>query len=308
VAEFDETTYQTDSNDNLRQDARPKRPCLIALSGANVGEMFEIVAGGVVLGRGRKASIRLLDDGMSRVHARVTPDGDNAILEDIKSRNGTFRNGERIERCVLQPGDKIQLGRNTVLKFTHSDDMDESFQRQLYDSALRDPLTQTFNKRYFIDRLDNEFRFALRHELPLTVAMVDIDHFKSINDHYGHPAGDDVLCELSELMRTEVRGEDVLARYGGEEFAIVCRARSARDVRKLAERIRLRAENLVMFDTLGLTENDAGPPRQVTVSIGLASMPHPFIKGPRELIEAADKALYQAKQQGRNRVVVGPVE
>jgi two-component system cell cycle response regulator len=113
----------------------------------------------------------------------------------------TFCNGERVEARVLKDGDKIQIGTTTIIKFSFQDSLEEEFLRHQYDSATRDPLTHCYNKRFFLDRLPNELAFAKRHNKPLSLAMIDIDHFKKINDSYGHPAGDLVLRMLGSVLQ-----------------------------------------------------------------------------------------------------------
>src|SRR5205085_10444895 len=141
-------------------------------------------------------------------------------VEDLQSRNGTFVNGTRITVVVeLKDGDKIQLGRASVLRFGFHDDLDESFHENLLSSALRDGLTKLFNKRYLMDRLDSELKFALRHQTTLSLLLLDLDHFKKINDTRGHLAGDMVLANVAGNLAKAVRNEDVVARYGGEEMA-----------------------------------------------------------------------------------------
>src|SRR5690606_11394820 len=124
-------------------------------------------------------------------------------------RNGTFCNGQRTARHALTDGDKIQLGRSTMLRFTYVDEHDESLQRQMFDSALRDGLTRAFNKRYFTERMRAEFHFAKRHDVPLSLLLLDLDHFKQVNDRHGHVAGDFVLTEFADSVQSRVRNEDV---------------------------------------------------------------------------------------------------
>src|SRR5437868_13296312 len=143
------------------------------------------------------------------------------IVKDIGLTNGASCNGIMIDRRELTDGHKILVGLSTILKFTCRDYMDEVFQRQMYESALRDGLTKVFNKKYFTDYLEKEFAFAARHGGPLALIFLDIDYFKKINDTHGHPAGDFVLAELSQMMTGLLRTEDVLARFGGEEFTIL---------------------------------------------------------------------------------------
>jgi two-component system cell cycle response regulator len=258
--------------------------------------MFKIPGGEAVIGRGRTAEVRLFDEGVSREHARIRTDGIRLYVEDLGSRNGTFCNGKKVDAPVpLGDGDKIQVGRTTILKFTYHDALDESFHEQMYESALRDALTKAYNKRYFADRLDGEFRFARRHDTSMALLMLDIDHFKKINDTYGHPAGDAVLVAVADALTRSVRNEDVVARYGGEEFAIILRSINVEGGRMLGERLRRMIE-LLQVDVGG------SHPLKVTVSIGVAAFPESNVQNGVELVEAADTALYRAKNGGRNRI------
>jgi two-component system cell cycle response regulator len=135
---------------------------LIVLAGSAMGEMFKLSRKLTVIGRGQTAHIRMMDEGVSREHCEISAEGDAMILHDLGSTHGTFCRGARIDRHVLEDGDKILVGSSTVLKFTYHDSLDELFQRQMYESALRDDLTKTFNKKYFTDRLESEFAFSMR--------------------------------------------------------------------------------------------------------------------------------------------------
>jgi len=270
---------------------------LIVLAGSNVGEMYKMDEEDMICGRSVNAEIQLLDEGISRKHCKIrrTPSGD-VVIEDLGSTNGTFANGDRISSHKLADGDKIQVGSTTILKFTYHDNLEENFQRQMYDSALRDGLTKVFNKRYFTDRLHAEFAFAHRHESPLVLCMMDLDHFKSVNDTFGHLAGDYVLATLATLVQDTVRAEDVFARYGGEEFAVISRGITVESAIIMAERIRHGVEQHAF------QWNETRMP--ITLSLGLAGLPNPMIRGPAELVAAADEALYDAKHGGRNQVKI----
>lgn len=271
------------------------RATLTVLSGSATGQVYKIARGGNIIGRAPDAQLRLLDDGMSRQHARVRLEGETVFLEDLGSRNGTFVNGRRLDAPVaLAEGDKVQIGRNTVLKFAHHDDLDESFHENLLSSALRDPLTKLFNKRYLMDRLDSELKFAKRHETAVSVLMLDLDHFKAINDTQGHLAGDAVLSHLATVLTRAVRNEDVVARFGGEEFVIILRAIPLDLALALGERLRRLVESTT-------TDHD-GKSLKVTISIGAAGFPSTPADAVSQLLEAADQALYRAKHAGRNRV------
>jgi two-component system cell cycle response regulator len=298
MADWDDDTKVSDGTEPAggqhAQAGERDRAYLIVLAGSNVGEMFKIVGEEVSLGRGQNADIQLIDDGISRKHAVIRYDGGEMVVQDMDSRNGTFANGQRVTRHVLHDGDKIQIGSTTILKFTYHDHLDESFQRQMYESALRDGLTKAFNKKYFLDRIDSEFRFAKRHKVPLSVVMFDIDHFKKINDTIGHLAGDQVLTALSRRVMDVIRAEDVFARYGGEEFVVICRAIEMRGAVSFAERLR---------DAVARAEfRHADTKIPVTISVGVAGLPAIDVEEPQHLIAAADEALYKAKRAGRNRV------
>src|SRR5262249_50304997 len=150
----------------------------------------------------------------------------------------TFCNGVRVSRRELSDGDKILIGASTILKFTYQDSLDEVFQRQMYESALRDNLTKVFNRKHFNDLLEKELSFSVRHRAPLSLLFIDLDRFKHVNDEFGRPAGDFVLAEASSILTAAIRAEDVLARFGGEEFVVLCRATDADGARLLAERLR----------------------------------------------------------------------
>jgi diguanylate cyclase (GGDEF)-like protein len=267
---------------------------LVVLAGSNVGEMYKLDGNEVVIGRSPQVSIRLSDEGISRRHARVVVMGNHVMLEDLQSANGTTVNGERVASMQLKDGDKIRLGSTTILKFTYHDKLDESFQQQMYEAALRDGLTKAFNKKYFSDRLETEFAYARRHKTILSLLMLDVDFFKKINDAHGHLAGDHVLMKVARAAQGAIRTEDVFARYGGEEFAVICRGIPLANAAVLGERLRALIESTA-FDW----ESKRIP---VTVSIGVAGLPETACDNPAGLIEAADQALYEAKRAGRNRV------
>src|SRR5262245_216584 len=218
------------------------RAYLVVLAGASVGEMYKVEGDKIVIGRGQKAQIRLFDDGISREHAQLVIEGNHVVLQDLGSTNGTFCNGLKVDRRELVDGDKILVGSTTILKFTYHDNLDELFQRQMYESALRDALTKVFNKKYFTDRLESEFTFAMRHTSPLALVLFDIDHFKAVNDTHGHQAGDYVLHEIALVLTGLLRAEDVFARYGGEEFGVICRGADMTQAQVVGERLRKAVE------------------------------------------------------------------
>ncbi|HEY5928387.1 MAG TPA: GGDEF domain-containing protein [Kofleriaceae bacterium] len=296
----EETTSATDVEE-IREKlasvgvARTK-PVLTVLTGGMSGTQFKVSKGTAVIGRAPTAELRVEDDGISRTHARIRAETGRAWVEDMGSRNGTFVNGTKIAMTTeLRDGDKIQVGRGTIIRFGFQDDLDESFHENLMSSALRDGLTKLFNKRYFLERLDSELKFAQRHTTALSLLMLDLDHFKKINDTMGHLAGDTVLATIANVLSRAVRNEDVVARFGGEEFAIILRAIEIEPALLMAERVR----KLVEATAIQL---EGGKQMKCSVSIGVACYPAIPAKTLEELVDAADKALYRAKHEGRNRV------
>ncbi len=166
--------------------------------------------------------------------------------------------------------------------------------RRVENEAISDGLTQLFNHRHFQDRLKAEFSRARRSNTSLSLLMADIDHFKKINDDYGHRIGDGVLQQMADILRRAVRSEDAVARYGGEEFVVILTGSNRKGALRMAERLRAAAEK-VSF----LAEDHS---IKITISVGAATYPDDA-REPWELIECADRALYSAKKQGRNRVV-----
>ena len=162
--------------------------------------------------------------------------------------------------------------------------------------AALDPLTGVFNRRFGLSRLHEEFERSIRSSIPLGLLMLDIDHFKSVNDTYGHQVGDRILKSISSIIRTILREGDILVRYGGEEFLAILPAASSDDLRLIAERIRRSAEES--------SHPEGKQTIRVTVSIGGAAYPNQNVEKESTLLLLADKALYQAKETGRNRVVV----
>jgi two-component system cell cycle response regulator len=267
-----------------------------AKSAALVGKMTKLGEGELVLGRSPDAGLQVEDDGVSRRHCKLvmSPNGLAFQLVDLGSTNGTYLNGLKVDVATLQDGDKIQVGSNTVLKFSIQDQLEEAYQKNIYESATRDGLTRVFNKKYFLDTLRKEFAYCLRHRVALSVLMMDIDHFKKINDTYGHPAGDAVLQRVAQRVAETVRTEDLFARYGGEEFALMLRESASDAAIRCAERCRRAVDTTeVVF---------SGTPIHVTVSLGVATLYDSDFAQPEDLIAEADKYLYRAKRGGRNRV------
>ena len=162
--------------------------------------------------------------------------------------------------------------------------------------AITDSLTGVYNHGFLYECLGKEYARAERYKLPLSFLMLDVDYFKKINDVYGHPQGDTVLCKLSQIFKNNIRVCDTLGRYGGEEFSIVLPEAKMEDGMNLAERIRKEVEQYNF--------GDVNKAIKCTISIGVSSYPGPGVKNLEDLISRADKSLYNAKAEGRNRVCI----
>lgn len=278
----------------------PVIPTLIIVSGTNaIGRMFRIEGENpLTIGRSPTATVVLGDEGISRIHARVEAQGNEVTLTDLGSSNGTFVNGVRIDGPRhLQDGDKIQFGGTTLMKFSYRDSADEVLQRNLYESATRDALTQAHNKKFFAEVLTQALAHSARYEAALSLVMFDLDRFKEVNDRFGHLAGDMVLRHFALLVHRQVRGEDLFCRWGGEEFVLVLRNCPAHYAIQVAERIRTDLEAAVFRGF---------PDVKATVSAGVVTYAKGRFSTPDDFIAAADARLYQAKQNGRNRIVAEP--
>ncbi|MEZ4704351.1 MAG: GGDEF domain-containing protein [Bdellovibrionota bacterium] len=288
-----ETTVVKKNIAQISDEEKKKIPCLVVLEGSHLGEVFKIEEDSVVIGREQSCDIVILEEGISRRHARIDCHEESYTISDLESTNGTFVNGAPIDHSSLADGDKIQIG-DVLLRFSFEDLIDVGHQENLRNLAMRDPLTKIYNRRYFMDMLTREISYAQRSNLPLTCILFDIDHFKKINDTLGHQAGDTVLQAVAQRIAKELRIYDAFARYGGEEFAIMLRATALDNALILAERIRSIIEKLAV--------DVDGKIAKITVSLGIASLPSGQFSSPEDLLRVADRYLYQAKEKGRNRI------
>ena len=269
---------------------------LSVLSGDPLGSVVRVGEEAIIVGRGEGADFILNDPGLSWTHARLFRSGDRIFVEDLGSTNGTFVGNRRVNAPTpLADGDRIRLGGHTVLKLALADEMEEQAAHRLYESTVRDALTSVHNRRYLEERIASEASFALRHGTSFAIFLVDIDHFKNVNDDCGHQMGDGVLRVVAAAIQRILRPEDELARFGGDEFVVLARSISLENAAILAERIRAHVAELKL---------PIEQMRSVTVSIGVAMVEGGAARfGPEELLSQADTAMYEAKQAGRNRVV-----
>lgn len=249
-----------------------------------------------IIGRGSDCQLVLLDTEVSRQHALIKPHVEGTyMIQDMGSTNGTFVNDLRVERHrLLDAGDLIKIG-SSIIKFLSSDHIEAQYHETLYSMMISDGLTGAHNKRFFLEVIEREMVRSQRHRRPLSLAIFDIDHFKEVNDTYGHLVGDAVLRELSRRVKAVVRKDEVFARYGGEEFVVVLPEATLKEARGFAERIRKLVECTPMVA-------DSDTPIPVTISIGIAQTSGERPMTPEDLICEADRKLYEAKRSGRNCV------
>ncbi len=278
-----------------KPEAKPRRGALVVLRGIETGRMVLLESDVTIIGRGREAGFRYDDTGLSREHARIVRDGQHYFIEDLDSRNGTFIDGERVTRAQLQDGARVVLSQNVVLRFNLVDEVEERVGQQLFEASTRDALTGLYNRRYFDERLASEVAYAHRHSAQLGLVMIDIDHFKKVNDTHGHLVGDMILQSVARKMAAVIRAEDVLARYGGEELVIIARGVPRDGLRVLAERMRR-----ALHDT---TIPHQSQSLRATISAGVATLDECDRHATGDLLVAlADERLYRAKREGRDRV------
>jgi two-component system cell cycle response regulator len=292
----DVTVFQTLSPAVAQQPA-----CLILYSGEDAGKRFTLESPVLTIGRSPECPICVDHPGISRCHAELLHDADGYLLRDLASSNGTHLNGQRLELPTrLHDGDLIRLGK-VSLKYYERQSLDALMHDRIYRMATVDSGTEVHTKRYLMEALERELKRARRNEHPLCVLCVDLDHFKQVNDLYGHDAGDQVLRQAAACMQQQVRGSDILGRIGGEEFAVVLPETDLPAAIELAERMRLALA--AQTHTLQLLQPQGGRlvQHRQTASFGVARL-EPGMGDARALLAAGDLNLYSAKRNGRDRV------
>lgn len=264
---------------------------LVVLRGKPLGRRIPLGRGSVI-GRGPMCEISLDDDGASRVHARVWRQGGAYVVKDLGSTNGTWVNDEKIGSSVrpLNGGDRLQVGR-TIFRVLVGGSVEEQFHREIYRMMTVDGLTGLVRKERFDERLALECAAAERYGGTVSVVLLDIDHFKRVNDEFGHLAGDAVLRGVAERVLGSIRVTDQAARWGGEEIAVLSPQVGSAGALALAEKLRRAVEGAPF-----VVDGEEIP---VTVSGGTATFRPKMSVA--ELVRCADHRLYAAKAGGRNR-------
>jgi len=275
--------------------------CLVVIHAplhADLGRLHTLAKEIITIGRGRDNDIVLPSDCVSRRHSRLERRNDRVFVVDLASTNGTYVNDEAqsVRERPLERGDRLRIG-DTIFKYLSGSDIEVQYHEILFRMTVTDGLTNLSNRKQLDATLREEIPRARRHNRDLSVLMLDIDHFKQINDTHGHPIGDRVLLCVAQWIAKGVRQTDVVARYGGEEFAVLLPNASASEVEaRFKGLVADIASSCYEYDVLSRKE-------QVwfTVSCGLVDI----VPGEAEesFVKRADDALYEAKKKGRNRVV-----
>ncbi|MEM7455565.1 MAG: GGDEF domain-containing protein [Planctomycetota bacterium] len=272
-----------------------KDSCLVQIYPADVIDgMMLLDTEALNIGRDFECDLTLNDGNVSRRHARIKTMPGGHVITDAGSTNGTFVNGQKVDTYNLRSGDRIAVG-PFIFKYLSAGCIEAHYHEAVYSSLTRDALTGAFNKRYLLEAMQREISRSRRDKQSIAIVMMDIDHFKSVNDNYGHLVGDEVLREFGRRLLDICREDDLFARYGGEEFSLLLASTSAEQAVEIANRCR-QAIAEKPFST------EAGD-LQITASFGIECYNGSRKATGTDLIGIADERLYQAKQAGRNCVI-----
>jgi two-component system cell cycle response regulator len=275
---------------------RPGQDCLVVIHApvqSDLGRRYLLAKQQITIGRGRDNDICLPSDCVSRRHGRLEQRGEEVFVVDLASTNGTFVNDEpkSVKERRLNRGDQLKVG-DTIFKYLSGSDVEAQYHEVVFRMRITDGLTNLHNRKQLDTLLDEEIARARRHARDLSVLMLDIDHFKKINDTHGHLTGDSVLRGLAAMLQKRLRPNDKLGRYGGEEFCAILPETSLENAAVIAEELRA----LVAGASFLAESHEI----KVTISIGAGAL-RDGMRAP-DLYQAADEMLYQAKRTGRNKV------
>ncbi len=291
---FETTVEVTVTRDFTRswRKSSPGQAFLVVIAGPRLGHRVLLGEETLDIGRGVGCGFQLDLDSVSRLHARVRWDGTRHFIQDLRSTNGTYVNENRVSEHPLADSDRVGIGK-VLLKYLSGSNVEAAYHEEIQRLMRYDGLTGIFNRSHFDETLHNVIWRARFDGSPVSLIAFDLDHFKTINDTHGHPAGDAVLRQASAVVSQVVPPGAVFARTGGEEFAVLCPGVPAAQAWQLAEHIRR-----VIEASAFSAEGNRIP---VTVSVGVAERA-PSDQAPDALYERADTQLYAAKNAGRNCV------
>jgi two-component system, cell cycle response regulator len=271
-------------------------PLLLVLYGDELGKRFFLAPGEHVFGRSLKSDHVIDNPSVSRSHFSVVVHEEESWLVDAGSMNGTFVNGVRIrDRIAMSAGDLVSLG-NVILKFMPYEESDRFYSHELFRMSTIDPLTDAYNKQYFLGILSKEVERSLRYQNPLTIIQLDIDRFRDVNEHFGEAAGDATLRGIGRIIVDAVRKQDVFARYNDDGFAILLPETNIDRAEQVGRRL---LESISKHQFRHGTDSSFA----VTVSMGVVSLSDK-IASVSALLRAVDEALYRARQAGGNQLAL----
>ncbi len=295
----DDKTIIADPGSTVFQPPKRKTASLIQYNGSNLGRRIQLSEQRTVVGRTPECHIFVLEVSVSRQHAAISYTLAGFEIEDLGSSNGTYVNDVKVSaKTLLRDGDMLRLG-TILFRFFESDNAESILADKIYRMATIDAGTDVFNKKYLLDSLESEIKFARQYKRPLAIIYYDLDHFKKVNDTLGHNGGDIVLRETAAICKAAIRKNDILGRYGGEEFVIVLPDTDQKVAAELAERLRVAVQNRIFKIQV---EGKSYDHRQ-TMSMGVSQLT-PDMQTVESFLESADRKLYASKQNGRNRVTV----
>ncbi len=287
-----EPTAVRKSVDMIRQEALAKEACLVVIYGPDLGRKFPLSDQSLTVGRVDGCDIQLEEKEVSRNHCKVVCRKGKVTIHDLGSTNGTFVDDKLVEKATLHNGSLVRIGGN-ILKFLASGNLESTYHEELFDLTTKDGLTNTHNKRFLLDSLQREVGRAKRYGRPLSLMMLDIDHFKLVNDVFGHLAGDHVLKQLVSVISERIREQDIMARFGGEEFVVILPEIGFEGAMTCAEKIRhLVEETRFIYD---------GSKIPVNVSLGVVSSSNGSHDS-EDMLRIVDANLYESKRRGRNQI------
>jgi two-component system, cell cycle response regulator len=293
---MDNLTETCKSSPNPASASANRNPCLVHIypTGPGMGCRHSLGPRPLLIGRSNDCEICINDNSASRRHVSIEFRGDEYYAIDLQSMNGTFVNNVAATERKLEDGDYLRVG-NCIYRFLSGGNVEADYHEEIYRLTIIDALTEIHNKRYLLEFLDRELVRAARHGRRLALVLFDLDRFKAINDEFGHLGGDLTLREVAACVKKVIRQDELFARYGGEEFAVVMPETDLNDACAAAERIR----QLIEAHPFQYSERTY----HVTISLGVTVTTGSDVTGSTDLIKRADEKLYQAKNEGRNRVV-----
>lgn len=290
-----ETTVEVTVNrdNSIVRRALPGQAFLVVIAGTRLGHRTLLSEQCLEIGRGSGCGLVLDVDSVSRQHARVEWTGACHRVMDLGSTNGTYVNELRVAEHVLRDGDRLQIGK-VLLKYIGGNNIEGAYHEEIQRLMRFDGLTGVHNKSHFEETFKSAVWTARAQSMPLSLIVFDLDHFKAINDNFGHTAGDAVLRQVANIVSGQTAQHELFARVGGEEFAVLCPGKSLAHAAELAERMRLAVcQSHCSFDNTRIP---------VTVSLGVAERDGTTNETAEALFERADARLYVAKAAGRNCV------